>query len=83
MANATVTLDLDIKQVESLVEKLPIKEKVKLVRKLEKDTWQKRFRQLLHRIDRRIANKSISEREIDQTVEEAKEEYYAQSRNRY
>ena len=65
-----VTLDLDITQVEKLVEKLPMEEKLRLVHKLEKETLRKRWDEILKDIDKRLKKFPISKKEIEQEIED-------------
>ncbi len=71
-------LELNITKVERLVEKLPVKEKIRLVRKLEQETWGKRMDQLLRRIDKRRKRYPISEKEIRQEIEIVRKKLHAQ-----
>ena len=48
-----VTIELDTKQIESIVENLTIEQKLRLVRKLEKETLSQRWNNLLKTIDGR------------------------------
>ena len=66
-----VTLD-----IEELVERLPINDKIKLVRKLEKATWAARWDQLLAKIDERVKKNPITDEEIEQVVREVRKERY-------
>ncbi len=52
-----VTLELDTKQVENLVEELPLEDKLAIIRRLNLETWQLRFRKLLSKIDSRLKNR--------------------------
>lgn len=75
-----VTLELSPNQVEELIEKLPMEEKIKLVRKLEKETWRKRMDKILKNIDERRKKYKISTKEISQEIEKARQEFYARYR---
>ncbi len=72
-----VTLDLDIKEAKNLIEQMPLEDKLKLVRTLEKETWAKRMDQILKNIDERRKKYKISNREISQEIEKARQEFYA------
>ncbi len=80
MANATVALNLDIKQVENLVEKLVeklnINQKIRLVRKLEEETWQKRMKQIVANVRQRAKKNPISRKEITRICEDVRQELY-------
>ena len=70
-----ITLELNPNEVEELVEKLSIEDKIKLVRKLEKETWASKLDMVVQRIRRNIKQAKISNREIDELCEEVKREY--------
>lgn len=72
-----ITLYLDVKQVERLVEKLPLEEKLKLVHKLEKETLRKRWGGILKDIDKRLKRFPISKKEIEQEIKAYRKEKYA------
>ena len=80
MAN-NITLELSPKQVEALVEKLSIQEKIRLVRRLEQETLRQRWGKLLRIIDERLKKYPISEEEINKEIELGRKEHYAK-RNR-
>ena len=50
----TIAIDMNLKQIEEVIDKLDSNKKIKLIKDLEKATWPDRFRRLLSRIDRRI-----------------------------
>jgi len=72
-----ITLYLDVKQVERLVEKLPLEDKLKLVHKLEKETLRKRWSGILKDIDKRLKRFPISKKEIGQEIKAYRKEKYA------
>lgn len=60
-----VTLELNVKQVENLVEELSLEDKLAIIRKISMETWQLRFKRLLSRIDSRLKNRrTLSNEEI-------------------
>ena len=72
------------KQLEEEINKLDIREKTRLVKRLLKETWEERFRNLLARIDKRVKESPITHRELEKIVEEAREEFYSQhGKNRH
>lgn len=75
-----VTLDLDTKEVKNLIEQLPLKDKIELIRTLEKETWVKRINTVLKNIDLRRKKCKISNKEISQEIEKARREFYARRR---
>ena len=80
MSNSKVTLELNNQQVEDLVEKLPLDEKIKLVQKLEKETLRQRWDEILKDIDKRLKKFPISEEDIDKEIKALRREKYAKSR---
>lgn len=49
-----VSVELSPKQAEELLEQLPPAVKIRLVRQWEQETWPRRLRHLLARVDRRV-----------------------------
>ena len=75
----SVNINLRINDISTIVEQLDIREKIKLIKKLEEETWSMRFDQLLGRIRRRVKQYPISEQEIFHEVEQTKKQRYDQS----
>ena len=71
-----ITLELNTSQVEKLVEKLSIEDKIKLVRKLEDQTWARRLDEVVFKIRKRFRQASLSEKEIKQICEEMRQKLY-------
>jgi len=77
-----VTLELDSRQIEELVERLTIEDKIHLARRLNLETWQARFKNLISRIDVRLKNRKIpSDEKIVQVIKKIRKHHYAQSRH--
>lgn len=72
-----VTLELEIKEAKDLIEQMPLEDKVRLVRELEKETWAKRLDKIIKNIDERRKKYKISNKGISQEIEKARHEYYA------
>ena len=70
-----IALELSPSQIEMLVEKLPIEEKIKLVRRLERETWVNMLDITVKKIRRHIKEVKISSQDIDRLCEEVKREY--------
>ena len=68
----TFTRELNIKQIESAIKRLKPKQKIRLIERLEKETWAERFESLLARIDRKSARHPISEEEITAACDEVR-----------
>jgi ribosomal protein L31E len=71
-----VTLELNPNEVEELVDKLSIQDKIRLVRKLENETWARRLDEVVSRIRKRFKQTSISDKEIRQICEETRQRLY-------
>ncbi len=72
-----IALDFTPAQIEGLVEQLPMKDKIRLVRKLEKQTWASRFQELFDRVDARRKKSGITSKEVWKEVKQARKEFYA------
>ncbi len=75
-----IKIAMDVKQIEKAVMTLPIKTRIKLVERLLKVTRKDRFEKLRGSIRAKIKRHPISEGELNQIVEEAREEFHAQDR---
>ncbi len=71
-----VVLEFTPTQVEELVEKLSVEDKIHLVRKLERETWGKRIDNLFRKIDQRRKRHPISDKEIAQEIEIVRRQIY-------
>ena len=72
MANkVAVKLDLD-----EIIGQLKTADKIKLVQRLEKETWAARWDRLLSKIDERVKKYPITDEKIDQEVREVRRERY-------
>lgn len=71
-----ITLELSPNQIESLVDKLSIEEKIRLVRKLEQETWARRLDAVVSRIRNRFKRNPISDKEITLICEEVRQRLY-------
>lgn len=74
-------VNLNIHQVEEVVEQLNIRTKLRLVQKLEEETWNARWDNLLADIDRRLKKHPISDIEIAKEVETVRRKLYGKGRN--
>jgi len=79
MAN-TVSIEINTQQIESAVEKLGITEKLKIIRKLEKETRRVRWDSFISKIRKRFAKNPISDSEITKVCEQARQERYERNR---
>ena len=72
-----VKIEITLKQVQNIIRKLPGRDKLKLFRNLEQEAWAVRFQKLRSRLRNKARIHKISQRDIDQAVEEARQEVYA------
>lgn len=69
---------ISLKQIEQAVEVLSQAEKIRLVRRLERQTWGDRMDRLLARIDARVKRRPVSEEQVTALVEQVRQELYDQ-----
>ena len=72
---SNISLEISPSQVENLVEKLPLENKLHLVRRLEKETFAGRIDSVVNKMRQRIRSAKISAKDIDRICEEVKREY--------
>lgn len=70
-----ITFEISPAQVESLAEKLPIENKIRLIHRLVKETSADRLDKLTAKMRGRVKKARISSRDIDRICEEVKKEY--------
>lgn len=75
---ATGALRIPLKDIERAVDHLPQAAKLRLVARLERQTWGARVDRLLARIDARVKRRPISEGRMTALVEQVRQELYAQ-----
>ena len=75
-----VKIEINFKQIEQAINGLSIEDRAKLIKRLTKASWEKRFDQRRSGIRARVKKYPITQQEIDEEVEEAKKEYHAKSR---
>ncbi|MBD3290749.1 hypothetical protein GF337_18225 [candidate division KSB1 bacterium] len=71
----SATLAIDLEQLKMLIDQCPIEEKVELIRFLEKETFEIRFRNLLEQ----LKTSEISMDEITREVEIVRQKRYERS----
>ena len=74
----TVNINLKVNDISNIIGQLGLQEKIKLIQKLEEETWSKRFNQLLEKIRNRVKNFPISDQEIIHEVEQTRKQHYDQ-----
>lgn len=65
------------KEAKNLIARMPLIDKIKLVRFLEKETWAHRMNPVFSNIDRRRKKYKISSKEIFEEIQEARREFHA------
>ena len=73
----SAAVKLSLKELERQVEALPQADKLRLVEKLERQTWGDRINRLLARIDARVKRRPIPEEQVTALVEQVRQELYA------
>ena len=74
--SSKITLELNPNQVEKLVEKLSLADKIRLVRRLETQTWGTRLDEVTGRISKSLKAAKISDRKISQLCAQARQNSY-------
>ena len=78
-----IALKLKPSQVENLVRKLPIKTKLRLFQRLQKETWASQLDQVVQRMRSRVKQKGVTDKEIDGICEEVRKERYDKNQGRH
>lgn len=71
-SSKTYSLELTFDQILSLVEKLPDKERISIAKKIDQDTFKKRFRSF----NKRIKSNSLGEEEIIKEIKSVRKDTY-------
>jgi len=67
-------------ELEALFDRLPQRDKIALVRKLEAKTLPARWKMFLRQVDQRRKKYPVTQREIEDTVEKVRQDLYERSR---
>ena len=67
-------------ELEALFDRLPQRDKIALVRKLEAKTLPARWKMFLRQVDQRRKKYPVTQREIEETVEKVRQDLYERSR---
>lgn len=73
---AKVMLNIEPEQIKEAFEKLPSKDKLKLVEVFEKETQRERWEELLTKIRKRVKAKPIPQKEINRICKKVRQELY-------
>ncbi len=71
-----VTIEINKRQVESIIEQFGITDKLKLVKKLERETRKERWSELISKIRKRYKKNPISDEEIRRICKEVRRQRY-------
>lgn len=72
-----ISIEVDIKQLEKIINSLPLDDKIRLAKRLECQTLGKIIERIFSNIDQRRKRFPISEREIKQEIRAVRKEMYA------
>ena len=67
---------LKLKQIIVLIKRLPQRDKLKLLRELEQETWASKLEEVVSGIRNRGKESQITDSDIDRIVEEVRERRY-------
>ena len=73
-------LQISLKDVEYLIDRLPMRDRMKLIHRLRKESWTKRLNEITRNIWERRKKHSLSDKEIHEEIEKARNEFYAHHR---
>lgn len=76
-----VKIEINYQQILKAVKNLPLKERVRLAREIQKDTIQEQWRQIRSEI-MSTPKAKISRNEVQRIIDGTREEIYAKSRGR-
>jgi len=75
---ASIAIRIGLKDLERAVDTLSPADKLRLIQRLERQTWGARIGRLLARIDARVKRRPLPEGKISALVEQVRQELYAQ-----
>ena len=70
-------IKLSSKQVDQWIDKLPLREKIRLVQKLEQETLKERWNGILKEIDKRLKQFPVSPKDIAQEIKTYRQHKHA------
>ena len=68
---------IDVEALNKTIERMSMKDKIRLFERLQRETWAKRINNILKNIDQRRKKYKITSKEISQEIEKARKEFYA------
>ena len=75
-----VKINIDIKDIKKVIQKLPARKRTQLIEEIQEELWGKRIDTILKNIDKRRKKHKISDQEISEEIEKARQEFYARRR---
>ena len=75
----TITVPIDI---NAIIKQLPLREKLRLVHKLEQETWAAQLNEVVSRIRSRRAVQKLSLGEVNRLVDDVRKSRYARNSRR-
>ena len=77
------SLEISYKQVEDLIDKLPVRDKIRLVRKIEQQTWAKKLDQAVLKIRNRLSKNPLSPQEVDRICQQTRKRNHRERAKRH
>ena len=72
-----VSMTITTDQIENMIDQLPARDRIRLVRKLELKTWPQRLNDLFKSVDNRRKKTGVTNKELLAEVKQARKEFYA------
>ena len=72
--------DISFEQISEAIDKLPLREKIKLSEKLQRQTWHQRLKVMFTKINSRRRKIPVSQKEIQKVIDDVREEIYERHR---
>ena len=70
-------IKMNLTDVEHLVNRLPLRDRIKLLIRLRKEAWTKRLDEITKNIRARRKKYKITDKEISEEIEKARDEFHA------
>ena len=74
-----VKIEVNVEQLQEAIDRLPARDQIRLLKKLQRKSWAKRIQNILKRIDQRRKKHPISQEEITKEVMAVRKQIYAKS----
>ena len=72
-----IAVEVDVKQIEQVIGRLKVTDRLALIRRLEQRTWGERFRSLEGKIDERRKRYPVSAKELSGLIQQARQQRHA------